>query len=211
MPPSSRALADRLFDDRPRVSREAGLGALQVWQALLERTGRGRGEREVSLLFTDLVGFSSWALAAGDDAALQLLREVATAVEPPLQAARGRVVKRMGDGLMAVFPGPQLAFDALQEARARLAAVEVAGHRPRLRAGLHTGRPRAVGGDWLGVDVNVAARLVDLAGADELVVSGTAAEGLDPERVVLRRKRTLRAVKGVPEDLALHLASPRTS
>lgn len=202
-------LADRLYADAPRASREAGLGALQVWQAVLERTGRGRGDREVSVLFTDLVGFSDWALSAGDDAALQLLRAVAGAVEPPLVAGRGQVVKRMGDGLMVVFPGPQPAFDALLVARERLARVQVAGHTPRLRAGLHTGRPRAVGGDWLGVDVNVAARLVDLAGADELLVSGTAAQGLDPERVALRRKRVLRAVKGVPDDLTLHVATLR--
>lgn len=202
-------VAGRLFDDEPRASREAGLGALQVWQALLERRGRGQGEREVTLLFTDLVGFSAWALQAGDEAALQLLREVASALEPPLVAARGRVVKRLGDGLMAVFPGPQLAVDALGVARERLAQVEVAGHRPRLRAGLHVGRPRAVGGDWLGVDVNVAARLVELAGPDELVVSGTAAAGLDPERVALRRRRALRTPKGVPEDLTIHVATLR--
>ncbi|MCU1692766.1 MAG: adenylate cyclase [Frankiales bacterium] len=202
-------VAGRLFDDAPRVSREAGLGALQVWQAFLERTGRGRGERDVTLLFTDLVDFSPWALGAGDEQALLLLRAVAAAVEPPLLAGRGQVVKRMGDGLMAVFPGPQLAFDALTESRRRLGDVEVAGHRPRLRAGLHTGRPRAVGGDWLGVDVNVAARMVELAGAGETVVSGTAAAGLDPERVVLKRRRTLRTVKGVPEDLTIHLAAPR--
>ncbi len=202
-------VAGRLFDDEARVSREAGLGALQVWQAFLERTGRGRGEREVTLLFTDLVGFSSWALAVGDETALQLLREVASAVEPALTASRGQVVKRLGDGLMAVFPGPQPAFDGLQEARARLALVEVAGHRPRLRAGLHTGRPRAVGGDWLGVDVNVAARLVEIAGADEVLVSATAAAGLDPARVALRRRRSLRPPKGVPPELALHVATPR--
>ncbi len=202
-------VAGRLFDDSPRVSREAGLGALQVWQVMLERTGRGRGDREVTLLFTDLVDFSPWALRAGDEAALQLLRAVAAAVEPPLLAGRGRVVKRMGDGLMAVFPGPQLAIDALGAARERLSLVEVSGHRPRMRAGLHTGRPRAVGGDWLGVDVNVAARMMDLAEADETVVSGTTAAGLDLERVVLKRRRTLRTVKGVPEDLTIHVASSR--
>ncbi|MBK5307801.1 MAG: hypothetical protein JJD92_14045 [Frankiaceae bacterium] len=67
-------LADRLFDEQPRASKELGLGALQVWHAMLERAGRGHGDCELTLLFTDLVGFSSWALRAGDEDALALLR-----------------------------------------------------------------------------------------------------------------------------------------
>jgi len=47
-----------------------------------------------SRLFTDLVGFSEWALRAGDDAMLRLLRWVAQVVEPPLLEAGGQVVKR---------------------------------------------------------------------------------------------------------------------
>lgn len=205
-------LADRVFDDeRPRVSREVGLTALQLWQATLTRTGRGRGEREVTILFTDLVGFSSWALDVGDDDALLLLRRVAAAVEPAVAAHRGKVVKRLGDGLMAVFPTPQTAWDALCEAQSRLAEVELDGYRPRLRAGLHTGRPRAIGGDYLGVDVTVAARLVEKASNGEVLASETTMWGLDKERVQTRRKKTFafRSVKGVPADLGVFVVTPR--
>ena len=204
-------LADRLFDEQPRATREAGLGALQVWQAILERSGRGRGDRELTVLFTDLVGFSAWALRAGDDEALALLRHVAAAIEPPVLAHRGRVVKRLGDGLMATFPTPQLAYDAVCAATDRLAAIEVAGYQPQLRAGLHTGRPRAIGDDYLGVDVNIAARLADAAGAGEILVSATTLAGLDPEQVTTRRKKTFafRSIKGVPTDLAVYVAAPK--
>jgi class 3 adenylate cyclase len=58
------------------------------------------------VVFTDLVGFSEWALGAGDDAMLRLLRWVAQVVDPSLIEAGGQVVKRMGDGIMAVFPDP---------------------------------------------------------------------------------------------------------
>lgn len=202
-------IADRIFDEEPRVSREIGLSALQVWQSMLERTGHGRGDQDVTILFTDLVGFSEWALYAGDEDALQLLREIASAIEPVVGAHRGRVVKRLGDGLMAVFPAPQLAFDAVCEMRERLTDVSVAGHQPVIRAALHTGRPRNIGGDYLGVDVNVAARLAQKAGPDETLVSATALEGLDPERVSTRRKKSfiLARLKGVPTDLAVYAAS----
>jgi adenylate cyclase len=202
--------AERMLDEQPRVSREIGFGALQVWQALAERTGRGKGDAELTLLFTDLAGYSTWALKAGDDRVLQLLREVAQAVEPPVLAHRGRVVKRLGDGVMATFLDAQSAFDAVIEARARLAAVEVDGFRPRLRASLHTGRPKAIGDDYLGVDVNVAARLVERAGPDEILVSDVALAGLDPERVCTRRKKcfVLSAPKGVPPGMVVYAASP---
>src|SRR5205085_6646573 len=120
---------------------------------------------------------------------------------------------RLGDGLMATFPAPQLAFDAMQLALARVAEVEVAGHRPRLKAALHTGRPKAMGGDYLGVDVNVAARLCEKAGPDEVLVSDTALAGLDPESVQVRRKKffSLTQVKGIPSGMVVYVATPRTS
>jgi hypothetical protein len=64
---------------RRSVAQELGLAGLQVWQSLSEATGRGRGDQELAVLFTDLVGFSAWALRAGDAATIELLRAVGTA------------------------------------------------------------------------------------------------------------------------------------
>lgn len=210
-PATIARIADRLFDEEPTVTQELGLGALQVWHSLLERTGRGDGVQPCTLLFTDLVGFSAWAARAGDDDALELLRSVASRLERAVLGRRGRVVKRMGDGLMAVFPSAQLAFDAVVDARARLADVEVAGYRPEIRAGLHTGRPRAIGGDYIGVDVNVAARLAESAGGGETLVSDAALAELDPGAVSARRKLTYRLTrpKGVPSDISIYAVTPR--
>ena len=55
-----------LAEERPSALRELGMGALQVWQGLSEAQGRGHGDREVAILFTDLVDFSDWVLEAGD-------------------------------------------------------------------------------------------------------------------------------------------------
>src|SRR5579875_3454017 len=64
--------------------RELSGGAIQVWQSFLSARGRDVGEVDVSLLFTDLAGFSSWALTVGDEQTLRLLREVGLAIEPPV-------------------------------------------------------------------------------------------------------------------------------
>ncbi|HVL94935.1 MAG TPA: adenylate/guanylate cyclase domain-containing protein, partial [Solirubrobacteraceae bacterium] len=145
--------------ERPSALKEVGFSALQVWQSLSEAQGRGRGDEEVTILFTDLCGFSSWALEVGDAQAVELLRRVANAVETPVRANRGRVVKRLGDGLMAAFADPEDAVAAAAAASAGVATIELDGYRPKLRAGVHVGRPRRLGGDYFGVDVNTAARI----------------------------------------------------
>lgn len=198
----ARRLAE-LSAERPGVLREAGLSALQVWQALAESRGRGRGERELAIVFTDLVGFSKWALGAGDERTLELLRDVGEAVEPPVKEHGGEVVKRLGDGMMAVFGEPDDALGAVFEARDRLARVEAAGYDPRMRAGMHVGRPRKIGGDYLGVDVNIAARVAEEAPAGKVLVSDRALALLDDESLDIRRKRLFR-VKGVPKDVAVY-------
>jgi adenylate cyclase len=172
---------------RPSALKEVGFSALQVWQSLSEAQGRGRGDQEITIVFTDLAGFSSWALDAGDTMAVELLRRVAKAVEPVVAAHGGTVVKRLGDGLMAVFDDPEQAVAATLAARDAVAELSVGGHRPRLRAGVHVGRPRLLGGDYLGVDVNVAARVAAAAGAGEVLVTDSVCEKL-PENVRVRRK-----------------------
>jgi adenylate cyclase len=192
---------------RPGVMREAGLSALQVWQAVSEAQGRGRGDRELAILFTDLVQFSTWALQAGDELTLELLRDVSEAVEPPVTEHGGKVVKRLGDGMMAVFDEPQQALSAVFEGRERLARVHAPGYQPVLRAGMHVGRPRRLGGDFLGVDVNIAARVAEAASAGELLISHHALAKLDASTLKVARKRFFR-LKGVPTDVKTYSVAP---
>jgi adenylate cyclase len=178
---------------------ELGLTALQAWQRLAESQDRGRGKVDVAILFTDLAGFSSWALEAGDRAAIRLLREVAEAIEPPIAERQGEVVKRLGDGLMAAFWDAPSAVEAAFAARERITAIEVEGYRPRLRTGIHLGRPRKLGGDYFGVDVNIAARLAEAAKPNEILVSDRARETLDPTEIEWKRRRF--SAKGAPKGL----------
>lgn len=187
-----------LQPDRPSVVHELGLVGLQLWQSMSDSGARGRGERDVAIVFTDLVGFSSWALEAGDEAALELLREVVSAVEDETEARGGRIIKWLGDGSMSVFGDPKDAVDAALAASVRLRDIEVSGHSPRMRAGVHVGRPRKVGGDYLGIDVNVAARVADAARAEQLLVSETTFALLDGDAFEVGRSKTLRAA-GAPK------------
>ena len=189
-----------LQPDRKSVLQELGLAGLQVWQSLSEATGRGRGDTEMAVMFTDLVGFSSWALKAGDGPALELLREVGSRVETAITRHEGRIVKRLGDGVMATFLAPQAAIEAALDAQAEVGEIEIGGYRPQMRAGVHWGSPRRLGGDYLGVDVNIAARVSDAAKAGQVLVSDALLSRVETEELRTGRAKRLRA-DGAPRDL----------
>lgn len=197
-----------LTAERPGLLRETGLSALQVWESISEKQGRGRGKERLAVVFTDLAAFSEWALKAGDDEAVQLLRDVDGAMEPAMRERGGRVVKRMGDGMMAVFADSGDALEALLDARERLGDIEADGYSPRFRAGIHVGNPRKLGGDYFGVDVNIAARLAEQAAPDEVLVSDAALRELDTEALKVKKKRRFK-VKGVPDDLQAYSITAR--
>ena len=196
-------MLSEISTDRPGVLGEAGLGALQAWQAISEAQGRGRGRTELAIAFTDLVDFSDWALEAGDEAAIELLRDVSVAIEPPVKSNGGDVVKRLGDGMMAVFKSADGALAALQEGRERLGDVSADGYEPQIRAGLHVGRPRKVRKDYFGVDVNIAARVADGAGPGEVLLSDAALQAIGADGMKVK-SRALPDAKGVPEDFKVH-------
>jgi len=211
-PQTAARAADRLMPDRDAATREVSLATLQLWQAITERVSGRPANAEMTLLFTDLVSFSDWSLQAGDEAALRLLRQVAQAVEPPVLDAGGHIVKRMGDGMMAIFAEPVTAVRAAVAALEAMKTVEVEGYTPRMRAGIHTGRPQRIGADWLGVDVNIAARVMERATRGGLIVSGPTLERIsadDLESLGVSVKRVRRQVfaprqSGVPADLVMY-------
>ncbi len=215
-PQAAARAADRILE-REAASREVSLAALQVWQALTERYSGRPANAEVTLVFTDLVGFSTWSLSAGDDATLKLLRRVSQVVEPPLLEAGGQIIKRMGDGIMAVLGDATTAVRAAIMARDALNAVEVQGYTPRMRVGIHTGHPRRIGSDWLGIDVNLAARVMERATRGELVVSQATLDRISPEDLdalgvtAKKLRRLLFAAKqeGLPADFAMYQLSTR--
>ena len=208
--PSGRLgrLISEVRSERPSAVRELGLGALQAWQALSEAQGRGRGRVDLAILFTDIVKFSSWALEAGDEASLELLRQVAAAEDAAISNHGGSLVKRLGDGSMSVFGDARDAVRAALEAQSAAAEVEVEGHSPELRAGVHLGRPRKVGGDYLGVDVNIAARVGEAAKGGEVLITEPACESLGEAEFELGRSRRLRQT-GAPRDLTVCSVSAR--
>ena len=131
---------------------------------------------EGTVMFTDLVGFTEFTALRGDAEALALLSTQERLVLQEL-GSKGRIVKELGDGLMLWFSDACDAVTtgiALQE---QFDAQSAASDLPLwVRIGVHAGRQMRRGDDLVGHDVNVAARIVQLAGPGEVVVSEATVE-----------------------------------
>lgn len=132
---------------------------------------------ELALLMIDLVGFVSFTVAHGDEAAHRAAELVQLVTAAEIRPCRGRVVKSLGDGVLACAPVDADVRAALARIRARIAEPDAGGW--QLRAALHVGKPIEIRGDLFGHDVNLVARLCDIARPNELVCSAPATRGAE--------------------------------
>ena len=147
-----------------------------------------------TFLFADIAGFTALTEAHGDEQAVQLVEDFATAVQAELPRVEGEYVKAIGDALMLRVPDPG---DAIRLGL-WITRNAMGGHlAPSVRVGANHGAAVARGGDYFGTTINVAARVSALAGGGELLVTGqTAALVPDLEGVVYesRGRQVLRNV-----------------
>lgn len=122
--------------------------------------------------FTDIVGFTEFTAEEGDDRAYEVLGVQARVVERVLPEG-SRLVKELGDGLMLWFPDASTAVHAALDLQLALVAdaATAEGFPLWVRIGMHAGSQRCRGEDLIGHDVNVAARVVDLAAPGEVLLS----------------------------------------
>ncbi len=132
--------------------------------------------RLAAILAADVVGYSR--LMSQDEAGtLERLKSLRRQlVQPRITAHKGRIVKLMGDGLLAEFPSVVEAVQCAVDVQHDMAErdSEIADEqRIRLRIGVNLGDIIVEGSDIYGDGVNVAARLEALADPDGICVSGT--------------------------------------
>jgi class 3 adenylate cyclase len=162
------------------------------------RPAPGSDRNLATVLFTDVVGSTELAARLGDEAWLELLRSHHAAVRSQLERFRGHEVNTTGDGFVATFDGP---------ARAVRCAWEIADAvRPlgiEIRAGLHTGEIEVRGQDIGGLAVNLAARVMAVAGDGRVWVSGTVKDLVVGSGIAFE-DRGEHVLKGVPGEWRLH-------
>jgi class 3 adenylate cyclase len=122
-----------------------------------------------TVLFTDIVGSTERAAELGDGPWRALLERHDRLVREQVERHRGRFVKSLGDGVLAVFDGPSRAIDGAVAIREGLRPIGL-----DVRAGLHTGECELLPGDDVGgLAVHIGARISALASGGEVLVSST--------------------------------------
>ncbi len=160
--------------------------------------------REGTIVFTDLSGFTEFTALRGDAAALSLL-DLQDGLVLEQMGGRGRIVKNLGDGLMLWFDealDAVLVSIALQE---RFEEASGEDDEPLwVRIGIHFGSPALRGSDFIGHDVNVAARIVELAAPGEVLVSEACTQRIEaPLDEVTFEEIGPTIMKGIPEPVPL--------
>jgi class 3 adenylate cyclase len=121
-----------------------------------------------TVLFTDIVDSTRNAAEVGDAAWRRLLEQHDEFVREQIAVAGGRVVKSLGDGVLAVFTGPARAITCAQVLVSGVAELGLS-----LRAGVHTGECEVLGDDLGGIAVHIGARVGARAGDGQILVSRT--------------------------------------
>jgi class 3 adenylate cyclase len=161
---------------------------------LFAQSATGPAQRVLrTVVFTDLSGSTQTVSALGDARWRHLLADHNQAARQAIERHGGREVHTTGDGFLVLFESPAA---AVRGAVAMLAAAQ----RMDLtaRAAVHTGEVEMQESDVCGIAVNLAARVLGVAGPGEVLVTGTTRELLDGSDLAFtpRGEFDLRGIEG---------------
>ena len=127
----------------------------------------------ITVLFTDIAGSTAMTQNLGDAGAQEVVRAHNRIVREALSAFAGKEIKHTGDGIMASFNKTSDGVDAaIQMQRETEKYNQETPHLPlHLKIGLNAGEPIAEDNDLFGTMVQLSARIVDKASADEIFIS----------------------------------------
>jgi len=160
--------------------------------------------RQVTVLFADVSGSTKLYESEGDEAAMEAIARCVDQLRQTVESSGGRVVKTIGDEVMAVFPTPDAAAMAASSMQYAIDALPPVGAtKLGVRIGFHCGPVIQNGNDIFGDTVNLAARLVEQAARSQIIISRETSDRLGP--VFRSFKRPLYAihVKGKAEEVQL--------
>jgi class 3 adenylate cyclase len=153
----------------------------------------------IAVLFADVCGSTQLYERHGDLHAHQIIADCMKVLARLTEAESGTVVKTIGDEILCTFDSADAALAAASAMQDR-----PLGEQLSIRAGLHFGPVLHAAGDVFGDTVNVAARVVALASAGELLMSGELVGALSPLARGRTRWMDRLPVKGKREPIEVH-------
>ena len=154
-----------------------------------------------TVLFVDVVGSTERVSELGDRRWQALLDQFVSTVDRQLQTHRAELVDRSGDGILATFDGPARAIRCAWGIRDDVQRVGL-----DVRSGLHTGEVTQRNHDVAGIAVHIGARVSELAGAGEVLVTRTVRDLVAGSGIAFDDRGEF-PLKGVPERWELYATS----
>jgi len=158
-----------------------------------------------TILFTDIVGSTTRAEEAGDDAWKRTVAMHDDVVRTVLVRFGGREVETAGDSFLIVFDGAERAIRCGQELVEALAAIDIP-----IRVGIHSGEVALTSEHVRGVAVHAAARIVDEARSGEVLVSATTRDLAEGSAGLAFEQRGRYRLKGLEREHDLFAARSST-
>ncbi len=140
-----------------------------------------RYKAELTVLFTDVVGSTSFFDQQGDTAGLAMVHRHAELATSTIAEFQGHVIKTIGDSVMADFPEAASAVRTAVELQRRLLRLNqtlASNERFQVRIGIHSGVVFRSEGDVFGDVVNLAARITKRTGPAQVLVSRSVYEAI---------------------------------
>lgn len=160
--------------------------------------------QDLAILFADVSGSTALYEKLGDREALATIDAVLTELRKSITLQQGRVVKTIGDELMAAFPSTNSAMQAACDMQNRVAAIPPKnGVKLAIRVGFHFGPVIEDDADFYGDAVNIAARMTDLAKAGQIITSWPSVKLLSPLLRKATRDLDSVSVKGKQEEVRI--------
>ncbi len=157
-----------------------------------------------AILFADVSGSTSLYEKLGDQRALAAIESVLAELRKSTGMQDGRVIKTIGDEVMAVFASADAAMQAACDMQNRVAAIpQTDGVRLAIRIGFHFGPAIEEGGDFFGDAVNTAARMAGLAKGGQIITSGPTVDALSPLLKASTRELDAMVVKGKQDEIRI--------
>ncbi|MBI5900992.1 MAG: adenylate/guanylate cyclase domain-containing protein [Rhodocyclales bacterium] len=149
-----------------------------------------------AILFADIAGSTGLYESSGDTVAMAAVVECVASLKDTTTAYGGRVVKTIGDEVMAIFASAGQAIQAANAMQSRFADLAGVKAGIKLKIGLHYGPVIEADGDCFGDTVNLAARLTSLASPEQILTSHETFEALPNYLRATCRKLYSTSVKG---------------
>ncbi len=153
-----------------------------------------------TVLFTDIAGSTERAATLGDRMWRELLDSFRARVRRELDHHRGREINTRGDDFLALFDGPGRAVRCAQAVAESVRPLGL-----DVRSGLHTGEVELQGDDVAGMAVHIGARVAEMAGLGEVLVTSTVKDLVIGSDLVFAAKGNY-TLKGVPGEWSVHTA-----